>query len=221
MRKFYNLILISVLFTIGWGKYCSAEMPEKGNITMKNAGKVKGAEAKYRNISTAPSYIKIKFKDPGSDEVFNMIVENTDMVFYLANKRGLEMIQKDSEAFKKFAESDYVNYMVENEGKLLDFDIDDFISFVSKSRFGNRKSAETYLKSLIFGAPLTLKQLNVNNEKELIEKYFVFNSDKSQGSLKEEYNSQYSLNPAFIALLVDLGYNVGRGDVFPILYISK
>lgn len=216
-------LLVIVVSNTGFCWDNSNELLEKGDVAMGKDSEYN--VERYRNISTAPSFIKIKFKKRETGEILNIIIENEDMASYLAFKQGLKTDNlgrfKDIEAYKKFIEDYYVAYMVENEGKLLDIDFNDFKKFIGKTRFGNEKAAGKYLDSRIFINPLTLQELNVNNENEFIKEYFDFDSNKGYGTLKKDYYKQFNSNPAFIALLIDLGYNVGRGDIAPILFIRK
>lgn len=218
--KYFIFIVILLLHIIWNIDFCWSEFSEGGNASME-----KIQELRYKNISTAPSYIKIKFKSSETGEILNMIIENEDMASYLANKQGLEMDKfgrfKDMEAYKNFIETFYIDYMKKNENKVLDIDINDFKKFVSRIRFGDEKTGEKHLNSLIFSTPFSLKDLGVADKNELIEKYFNFGSKGTQGTLKNEYYKEYGSNPAFIALLIDLGFYVGRGDIVPILFVNK
>lgn len=222
----WTILIIAWLFSINWySNFCWGEPIDGGKVAMQKNNRFKQKELIYKNISTAPSYVKIKFKSLKTEKILNMIVENGHLASYLANKNGLKMDKlgrfKDMKAYLKFIETDYVRYMIENEGKVLDIDIDNFKKFVGKTCFGEEKAAEKYLNTFIFIESLNLNDLNVNNEKELIDKYLDFDSERGSGTIKKEYYRQYSSNPAFIALLMDLGYNVGRGDIIPTLWIRK
>lgn len=213
----FFLAMLSANFC--WGD--PQELSGKENSTMKETSR---KEEKYKNISSSPSFIKIRFKNEETGEIINMIVENQDMATYLAIKRGLKTDNlgrfKDMEAYKNFVENDYIIYMVANEGKVLDIDFNDFKKIISRVRFGNEKATEKYLNSRIFVEPMTFQELNVNNEEHFIKEYFDFDSNKGYGTLDQNYK-QFNSNPAFIALLIDLGYDVGRGDIVPILFIRK
>ena len=67
---------------------------------------------------------------------------------------------------------------------------------------------------------MTFGQLGIKSEEEFLEKYFDFNYAKGSGNLKSEYYEKYTREPAFIALLIDLGYDVVWGDYVPNLNIS-
>lgn len=213
------LFLVILNANFCWGE--PLELSGKENSAMKETSY---KEEKYKNISSSPSFIKIRFKNEETGEIINMIVENQDMATYLAIKHGLKTDNlgrfKDTKAYENFIKKDYITYMVVNEGKVLDIDFNDFKKIISRARFGNETATEKYLNSHIFLEPMTFQELNVNSEEQFIKEFFDFGSNKNYGILKQGYK-QFNSNPAFIALLIDLGYDVGRGDIVPILFIRK
>ena len=159
-------------------------------------------EDRYKNTSSSESCIKVIIKDSKTGESVNAIFGNEQFARILAQKRGLIDKQgkiKRQEDYINFLNKDYLNYMIENEDEPINIDID--IEKLRKSK-----------PNLIFDKPLTFEQLNVKNEQELLEKHFDFNYTKGHGILKKEYYEKYTSNPAFIALLIDLGYDVVWGD---------
>lgn len=162
---------------------------------------------RFKNISTAPSAIKVQFKE--GDKNINGIVRNDDLFNFLVEVRTV----KDP--------IDYINFMTINGKQPLKIDLNAF-----KKRLGKRwcqgKAAlgEKYFSEhVIFKAPMTFKQLNVKGKDDLLIFYFDFNNKKGHGTLKNEYSEKYTRNPAFIALLIDLGYDVVWGDYVPNLNI--
>lgn len=180
-------------------------------------------EERYSFFPSGASYIKIRIKDVTTMKNINMIVENIDFASYLASERGLKTDKLgrflDNDSFIKFREKDYVDYMVKNHDKRLEINLDSFQRIIGKCHFGKEKAGKKYLENFIFDAPMSFKQLGVKNERELIDKYF--DSNKSFGQIRNEYHKRYSLNPSFIAFLIDLGYLVYQTDLVPTLIIQK
>lgn len=168
----------------------------------------------YRNVSTAPSYVKIKISDAKHNKILNMVVENTALAGFIASERGIS--KSDLE---KFYKNDYVKLMLKSDSKLLDLDIEKFEDYLAKIKFGSKIAARKYLQEASFDAPMTFRELEVMGEDELIRKYFFFEQNTKIGSPKPGFSGSH--DPRFIALLIDLGYVVSKGDIAPILRIYK
>ncbi len=168
----------------------------------------------YRNTSTAPSFVKIKINDARSKKILNMVVENDRLAGFMASEHRVP-----EENLAKFYECDYVEWMLKNHDKPLDLDIEKFENYLAETTFGSKSVTKEYLRKAIFEAPMTFHELQVQSEEELIEKYFSFDRNKNIGNPKPGFAGAY--DPRFIALLIDLGYVVSRGDLVPILRIHK
>lgn len=162
---------------------------------------------RFKNISTSPSALKIQFKE--ADKNINGIVRNDDLFNFLIE----EKIVKSSD--------DYIKYMNINGKRPLEIDLNAFKKTLGKRwcRGQSSKGKEYFDQYIVFEAPMAFQQLRVQTENELLKKYFVFDYTKGSGSLKKEYYEKYTRNPAFIALLIDLGYDVVWGDIVPTLSI--
>ncbi len=206
------VFLITMTVIVG---YCLDGLAQK-DLKMKS---------KYTKFSSASNYIKLLLKDEKEHEVFNIIVDNADFAGYMAEKDGLKVLGRmeanDQQQFKEFIEEKYVSYMLKNEGKMVSIDFKDFIKFIAKKKFGDERQVSEFLKSFIYEKPSRLEDLNVRTEEELIKKYFDFNKETLSGNIKNEHIKNYNDNPAFIALLLEFGYEVYRGDVVPTLFIRK
>ena len=174
-----------------------------GGMT-KNRGDV--AMNRYKNLSTAPSYVKIKVRDEG--KIINVIWDNTDLFTYFLEKGMGD-------------EEEYVDYMINHEETVFEIDINDYADFVGKKRFGNKKSGRRYVNKFIFEQPLNLGSLGVSNRNKLLNKYFNFSRASNTYILKSGHYEEYNLNPAFIALLIESGFEVFRGDYVPVLSIRQ
>lgn len=167
---------------------------------MKAPKKTVTNEDRYRNLSTAQSCIKVVLIDTKTGQNTNAIFGNEEFARLLAEKRGL-LIDKqgrfeDQKAYIRFLNEDYANYMIKNDGKVIDAGID----------------IKKYNSILTFSRPMTLEELNIKDEGELLKKYFDFDYKKGSGMLKGKYYEKYTRDPAFIALLIDLGYDAVWGD---------
>ncbi len=213
---------------------CMGEVTiEGGDIADMVTFRQQSQESKrYGIFTTRVNYIKIQVRDTATGKILNVIADNTDFSIFLAIEHGLKTDKSgkfiDNNAYIKYRESTYVDHMTKNEGKLFEFDLLAFENLVSKIHFGREKVPKENLENyiLIFDQPLSFEQLGVKTEKELLEKYFDFDVFTEYGKLKDVYYtrhkySEYSLNPSFIATLLDLGYIVGQTDVAPILFIKK
>lgn len=166
----------------------------------------------YRNVSTAPSYIKLQIKDVRTDTISVMVLENLVFARFLAHERGIK-----KEKIADFFGREYVEFMLKNAEKPIDVDMGKFADFLAINRVGSKSAAAKYLKSISYGEPMSLQKLGVRTEDELIEKYFQFDRKTCIGTLKPGFTE--ANEPRFIGLLIDMGYVVGRGDIAPILRI--
>lgn len=112
--------------------------------------------------------------------------------------------------------------MLANDGKPIDLDLSEFEHFLVKE-LGGRTEARRYIDNATFSGPLTLKALAIPSEEQLLVEYFDLETDRRYGTLKENWPRERAnpYTPAFIAMLIELGYVFRRGDLVPILMISK
>lgn len=180
---------------------------EKKGAEMTSINKCVDNIDRLKNISTAPSAIKVQFRE--ADKNVNGIVRNDDLFNFLIE----EKVVKSSD--------DYIRYMTVNGKQPLEIDLNAFKKSLGKRwcRGRSLKGKEYFAQYIVFEAPMTFQQLRVEDESELLKKYFVFDYTKGLGTLKNEYYEKYTRNPAFIALLIDLGYDVVWGDYVPNLNI--
>ncbi len=222
-----RLIKLTIILSILVLQSCSSVSPravpaEKHKGTVATTHSIREPikwTNRYNRFMSGRNYIKIRIKNSSDNEATNFIVDNYDFASFLAKESGLSTDRKnrflDYDAFWKFIRNDYVDYMLENEGKLLDVNLNDFKRWISETHSGKRGINEIYLNYNImkYEHPLTFKELGVKSKEELIKKFF---DDK--GWLKAEYDDY---NPSFIAALMELGLFVGRGDLVPILFIVE
>jgi hypothetical protein len=175
----------------------------------------------YKNLA---SHIEIQVKDSVTGRASHMVLPNKDFAFFLASERGLATDKlgrfADNAALRRFLETDYVDYMVRNDGKPLEINLGNFENFYGRSHYGSEQAGKKHVQGFIFSQPMTFDQLGVRSEKELIARMFEFNRETGRGVLKGPFG-KYSSEAAFLAMLIELGYEVEFGDVVPILYISK
>lgn len=217
-------ITVVTFILLTYSIVCYSEEINKGvkiNNMISNK-KIRKETNRYKIFITGANYIKITVKNTMTGKILNMIVDNTDFASFIASEYGLktDKVRRfiDNEAYVKFRDKEYVEYMRENEGKVLEININNFEKFIG---FGKQKAGKKVIEGFIFEQPITFEQLGVNKEDELVEKYFDFNKETGTGKIKAEYEKEISKRPAFIALLIDLNYIVGRGDYDPFLFIIK
>lgn len=162
---------------------------------------------RFQNVSTAPSAIKVQFREAGKD--VNCIVRNDDLFNFLIEEKVVKSLD------------DYIRYMAVNGKRPLEIDLNAFKNSLGERwcRGRSSKGKQYFGKYVVFEAPMTFQQLKVEDESDLLKKYFIFDYKKGLGTLKNEYHEKYTRNPAFIALLIDLGYDVIWGDFVPDLNI--
>lgn len=208
LRDFFILIIgISLIgmSIAGASNYKS----KKGDTIKKNINKsVRNIDRYKNNLFSMTSFIKLKLKDKNTGRLINIVLPNLLFADYLALQKGLNRDKigrfKSTADYVKFKQNDYVNFMVDSENESIQINLPDFELFVGKK----------YFNSIVFDKHLTFELLEVNSENELLEKYFVFDYSKGQGYLKSKYQ-QYAYNSEFIALLLELGYDVVEGDPRP------
>jgi len=182
---------------------------------------------RYGLFINGANYIKIRAIDIQTKKRLNLIIDNTDFSLFMARNHGLKMDQFgraiNNEAYLKFRETEYIDYMIMHENKMIKISFKDLQKLVSQIHFGKEDLPDTSLKNyiLIFENPMTFEQLGVKTENELIQTYFDYDLDGAFGKLKINYQKGYSLNPSFIATLLDLGFIVGQTDLVPLLFISR
>ena len=177
-QKIILLFLIVMILSIN-------KLPWTGfiKLAMADSSVTENENRSYRNFSTAPSYIKIKLKDSGQE--VTLILENGDFLSFYAEKQGFTINQSgkfnNSSNFKQFVENDYIPMMIKNQNKVFDIELKDIANFFAKTHGGSSEEAMNYLRSQIVKTPLSLSDLQVNSEKEMIERYFDFQWENRSG----------------------------------------
>lgn len=181
-------------------------------VDMKIPSKTVSNEDRFKNRNSARgSYIKVILIDQKTGKLINAIFPNSDFSNLYAKSTGFEYDEKNYrfknwKAVEEFIDKNYVNFMRQHEEKSIDVNPGE--GFFEKP------------SPLIFEKPMMFEELDVTNEREMLDKYFNFNYSTGSGYLKSEYYDQYLFNSAFIAMLIDLGYDAMGGDIAPILSIS-
>ncbi len=162
---------------------------------------------RYQNVSTAPSAIKLLLKDTQTEQTFNVVVRNDDFFYFLQHIMGFDYAK-------------YVDFMIRKDGSPIEIDVQSFKEYLWKRWNVKKKYREGYfINKVTFEKEVTLKELEVANEKQILEKYFNC-QETGPCTLKVEYYERYNQAPAFLALLINLGYGVYWGDIAPVLSIS-
>ncbi|MBM2834875.1 MAG: hypothetical protein HW406_2036 [Candidatus Brocadiaceae bacterium] len=184
-------------------------MISQGGVGMKTIKKSVKNIDRYKNVSTSPSAIKIQLKDTKMCQTKDVVVRNDDLFDFLIEEKLIKNLE------------DYIEYLIRSESKPIEINLSNFENVLGK-RWCRGKSSlgkKYFNEHVSFEVPMTFRQLGIKSEEELLEKYFDFNYPKGSGSLKSEYYEKYTREPAFTALLIDLGYDVVWGDPFPNLNI--
>lgn len=208
LNKCLIVLLLLLITNYGLGEENNIIMSQEG-VRMKTIKKSVRNIDRYKNISTVPSAIKIQLKDAKIGQTIDVVVRNDDLFVFLIEEK---MVNNPE---------DYIRFLISSESKPLEINLSNFEIILGK-RWCRGKSSlgEKYFKEHVsFEVPMTFGQLGIQSEEELLEKYFDFNYTKGSGSLKSEYYEKYTREPAFTALLIDLGYDVVWGDPFPNLNI--
>ena len=177
---------------------------------------------RFRNTSSAPSCVKVRFKDTNTGAVINAILGADELAHFLASERGFFGRSgriRDLKAYRHFMEQEFVDFMLQHDSKPTELSFERLNKFDGK-RFGEPPKGKRYTDIISFGTSMTFNDLGVNDEAEFLDRYFDFDASKGYGTLKGEYG-KYTRNPAFIALLIDLGYDAGWGDPTPFLWIRS
>lgn len=208
-------IVVSVVLTTlaGWFGHSSADSANGSSGSgpvMTVPQKTVTDMDRYKNFSTAQSCIKVVLRDTKTGQVFNAVFGNEHFARILAGQHGHKFDKRtgrieDQAAYEKFLE-EYVEYMSTHGREPLDVTLD----------FDELRQHQP---SPLFDKALTFQALGVTDEAELLNTFFDFNPVKKHGVLKSEFYEQYARNASFIALLIELGYDVVWGDYIPTLNI--
>ena len=171
------------------------------------------------------NFIKINIKDINTLKEIKLIIDNSDFSHYLAISKGGLKTDKygrfiNIQEYVFYRKNQYVKYMISNHNKIIEINFRELEEYLGRRRFGSEKLGKEYVDKFIINKEINIEDLNVSNENELIEKFFDHYKEKGIGLLKQNY-FEYSKNPSFIALLIDMGYIVGIIDSTTQLYIDK
>jgi len=168
----------------------------------------------YLNNSTAPSIIRIRLRDRTSGRLCQTVAENPAFLTF-----ALQHWAEITEEPAPLTLEDYATFMVAHEEVPIEIDLADYLQAgYAKEIFW------TDLSDPCFDTPYTLAELGFGSELALIDAYFDFDHEKGSGVQRggQDWRGAADLwEPRLIALFIDLGYTVGRGDIVPLMYISK
>jgi len=202
----YLLFFLFFLFVIITFSYGEELLNFQERRKMELVKKVTDKD-RYLNCSSSPSAIKIIFQDEESGKIINAVMRSDDLLNFLKKEKRITI-------------QNYIEFMLKHENTAILVNLRNLEYMLGKRWLGNNARGEEYIrKYTIFKQPNTFEELNVKNEQELLNKYFDFDYTKGSGKLKRQYFKEYTRNPSFIALLIDLGYDVVWGDFNPDLYI--
>jgi hypothetical protein len=160
----------------------------------------------YENLTTAPSAIKLAIKDGATGKVMNVVLRNDDYFSYVQQDKRID----DREQ--------YIKFMRDHIGKQHIVDLAKLQEMLGK-RWSVRdwKDGSFFKQHVVYDKAMTLESLQVKDKDGLVAMYFEFRDGVS--FLKKEYYERFNQKPAFIALLIEFGFDVSWGDIAPILTI--
>jgi len=176
-------------------------------------------EDAFRNFSTAPNYIKIQIEDLESGQRRWIVFESMQFSILLIDQWS-NFVGKDMPRTKET----YTAFIRQRVEELpIEMSLSAFADILAK-QFGSEDEARKYLERYSFERPYSLGELGFTSEAELIHAYFGFDQKHGRGQTSPDGERRVPVSvgdPRFIALLLDLGYNVGRGDIAPMIFIEK
>ena len=192
---------------------------EIGGLQMEKTNRI----SSYRNISSAPSYLKFKIRD---DEIFIVVLDNGELASFLGGSEYKKKVFLPPEHylpanFSDFVKNEYLSFLIDKEGGKKEVKFKDFPINPSSMKKINEKEIKDFLNRFRCDSEMSLKDLGATSSDEMIKKYFNYNEKTQSGAIKQEYYEKYNFDSAFISLLIDLGYNPSRGDIVPVLCIKK
>lgn len=163
----------------------------------------------YLNNSTAPSIIKVTLQDWESGRRYQTLTENP--LFYAFMKMHWTAISGEPGPLTL---NRYATFMVAHESESIKLDLADYTDL----RFLDTWVGSDHPASCL-DTPYTLTALGFSSETELLEAYF----EPMNGSyvLRNEGSLQGCEWERVLALLIDRGYRVNRGDVVPLIFVHR
>lgn len=191
--KFFGMMSLVLLI------FCQISVFSAEYINIFRENKSVKKEDRYNNMLSMSSYIKVTIRDKNTNSVENLIIEN--LIFF-------NFLRSQNELHHKYQ---YIKYMTQHDESNRPIDIirDDLIKFIGIDSFNSK----------ILKKPISLKNLSVDTEQEFLDKYFDAGHSDTYLILKSDYSKDFSNKPEFIALLLNLGYDIILGDAIPVLYI--
>lgn len=159
-----------------------------------------------KDDSTASTYLKVNLKDVDTKQYINLVVENTLFSAFMME-------------YKKITFGEYVTYMMDHKGYEVAIKIDFFKDYLLK-QLGSIKNVEKYLSENSYVEEYSLSKFGADNISQFLDEYFVFKNKYENGYFKHDIKSINPYEPEFIAMLIDSGCLVRRGDAIPFLMVS-
>lgn len=170
----------------------------------------------YANTSTAPTFIKVQLKDTNIKKERNLILENSLFANFIADKHGVP-----PNGLQNFVTNTYVPFMEAHEDRVLDISLSEFTQWLAKKHKLDEQQARRYVQQQSFDAALTLSELGFEDRDELLNAM----SNQNPGEpLRARGHTDLVVDrwdPRFIALLLDLSFVVGRGDIAGNMYLYE
>ena len=176
---------------------------DKNNVEMHVLESIK-------NNSTINTYIKLRLFDSNYNREIKLVIRSADLSNYMMNEYN-------------YTFDEYVEYFIKNKNNVHSIVVENLKKNINL-RFNNQEFVSKYFQLMVYENVATFKDLGVKDEPQLLEKYFDFNAASGGWVAKFNLNireAELLYRSEVLAFLIDLGYQVYRGDIVPNIHIKR
>lgn len=204
-------------------------LPVFSSISMANTDCMNESDKNFLEYRYPDSFVSFFLYDRESDVSNKIIIGNGYLANFLSTtgklgetkKPGYDNVSSYDWSYDSDFVTDYVDFIKDNGGEDLTLDLGEFKNFiVSTSWNGRIDHATNFIQSKYYvEKDKSFTKFNVENEDEFIAKY-VYVYKTATGSTRYSVGPRYTGDPAFIAILRDLGYIVLMSPIQPTVFIN-
>ncbi len=163
-------------------------------------------ELSIKDRTSSPTFLSVELEDNKTGKRINLIVDNTLFSGFIMS-------------YLKLSFEGYITFMIKNKDVSIKISFDKFNTYLL-SKFGSINSANKYLRDNSYNKAYSLDKFGSKNIYQLLDKYFYFKEKYKKGFFNYEKKNINPDEPEFIAMLINCGCIVKKGDVTPFLMVS-
>lgn len=190
---------------------CAGEGGERYKREPSSIGN-RAFESDLEELEARKTYVWAKVRDKGTGQRYNFVLRKKTLRDFMLEDRDRGDYEKELALVGRYANRSFVIG--------LDADVQGLRKYLAREATpGHEKLLKDRTE---FEHPLSFRDLGVSGSSELLDTFFYYhNASRCHLPTMRISDTLRSNTPALIALLIDSGYTVKRGDYWPALFVCR